>query len=267
MSRFVTLKPRNAFQMLSVKISLTLNGFFHPILRRLVAVCLTLPVIAASTTTAKGAGRTSLPDNADDALPSDTTVSLTTRTADPTTHPVQNGYGANYTTVTGNTDGKNANYTTVANGQQVPYTRSVRDVLTPEQQTTADSLMWQTAGANGVNIMNAPMYPGPGPAVMPSYSWAVSEPDFSALITAVSNQTFASNQLPMIQAAGLCGWFTSAQCAALMNIFDFDDNKLKVVRYIAPHLIDPIHCQPIMNALSFITNRQEAWRIISGARL
>lgn len=240
MSKFVTLIPRNAFQMLKVKASLTLNGIFHPFLRRLVAVCLALPVIAASSTTADAAEATALSDDVNDVLAPDTAVNLAADTT---------------------------NYTTVINHRGRPYTRSVRDTLTPEEQSTADSLMWQTPGANGINIMDAPMYPGPGPAIMPAYSWAVSEPDFNALLTAVTNQTFASNQLPMIQAAGLCGWFTPTQCAALMNIFDFDDNKLKVVRYLAPHLIDPIRCQPIMDALSFIDNRQEAWRIISAARL
>ena len=46
---------------------------------------------------------------------------------------------------------------------------------------------------------------------------------------------------------------------------DFDDNKLKVVTYLAPHLIDPIRCQPIMQSLSFISDQQKAWQIISRA--
>lgn len=112
----------------------------------------------------------------------------------------------------------------------------------------------------------APMMPGLAPTPMPTNAWAVSPPDFTKLLVAVKNQTFASNQLPMVQAAGLCGWFTCDQCAALMNLFDFDDNKLKVVTYLAPHLIDPIRCQPIMDSLTFISNRQKAWQIISAAQ-
>lgn len=113
----------------------------------------------------------------------------------------------------------------------------------------------------------APMMPGWQTRVLPQNAWQVSPPDFEKLLQIVNGQTFASNQLPMIQAAGLCGWFTCSQCAALMNIFDFDDNKLKVVEYLAPHLIDPIRCQPIMEQLSFISDRQKAWRIISAASL
>ncbi len=112
----------------------------------------------------------------------------------------------------------------------------------------------------------APMMPGMAPTPMPTTARAVSPPDFMKLLSAVKNQTFASNQLPMVQAAGLCGWFTCDQCAALMNLFDFDDNKLKVVTYLAPHLIDPIRCQPIMDSLTFISNRQKAWQIISAAQ-
>lgn len=111
-----------------------------------------------------------------------------------------------------------------------------------------------------------PVFPEPGPVAMPQMSWAVSDQNFQALMAVITNQTFASNQLPMVQAAGLCGWFTCAQCAQLMGIFDFDDNRLKVVRYLAPHIIDPIRCQPIMDMLNFDSDRHQAWLILSAAR-
>ena len=66
------------------------------------------------------------------------------------------------------------------------------------------------------------MMPGIAPTPMPTPRWAVAPQDFNALLVLIQNQTFASNQLPMIQAAALCGYFTCDQCAALMNIFDFD---------------------------------------------
>lgn len=119
----------------------------------------------------------------------------------------------------------------------------------------------------GSAALGAPLFPGPGPAVMPQPAWVVSGPDFERLLAAINNQTFASNQLPMVQAAGLCGWFTCEQCAAIMACFSFDSNKLQVVRYLAPHIIDPIRCQPIMSQLSFSDDRQTAWRILSEARL
>lgn len=113
----------------------------------------------------------------------------------------------------------------------------------------------------------APVFPGYGPDIVPQPSWAVSPGDFQNLLNAINNQTFASNQLPMVQAAGLCGWFTCSQCAAIMNCFSFDSNRLQVVRYLAPHIIDPIRCQPIMDQLSFSDDRQTAWRLLSQARL
>ncbi len=114
----------------------------------------------------------------------------------------------------------------------------------------------------------APVFPGYGPAIVPQPSWAVSPDDFQNLLNAINNQTFASNQLPMVQAAGLCGWFTCSQCAAIMSCFSFDSNRLQVVRYLAPHIIDPIRCQPILDQLSFSDDRQTAWRLLlSQARL
>lgn len=114
----------------------------------------------------------------------------------------------------------------------------------------------------------APVFPGYGPDIVPQPSWAVSPGDFQNLLNAINNQTFASNQLPMVQAAGLCGWFTCSQCAAIMSCFSFDSNRLQVVRYLAPHIIDPIRCQPILDQLSFSDDRQTAWRLLlSQARL
>ena len=138
---------------------------------------------------------------------------------------------------------------------------------------SANSLMNFGGPGSGQGM---PMYPGPGPTVlapgappyaMPVSADAVNPHDFALLMNAILQQNFASEQLPMVQAAGLCGWFTCSQCAQLMQIFDFDSNKLDVVRYLAPHLIDPGENQPIMECLSFISDQQTAQRIISAAQL
>lgn len=112
---------------------------------------------------------------------------------------------------------------------------------------------------------STPLAPGFGPKPFATSAWAISDHDFALLLNAISNQTFSSNQLPMVQAAGLCGYFTCGQCAQLMALFDFDSNKLQVVTYLAPHLIDPIRCQPIMDQLTFNSDQKKAWEIISAA--
>mgnify|MGYP006389679487 FL=1 len=156
--------------------------------------------------------------------------------------------------------------------QNGTITRSVRDVMTPPaltpEQQAANAAAAEANSQDLTTIMQqAPLFPGTfGPTVMPQESWAVNPHDFQELLESINDQTFASEQLPMVQAAGLCGWFTCSQCAALMNLFDFDDNRLKVVSYLAPHLIDPIRCQPIMDQLAYISDRQTAWKIISAAR-
>lgn len=155
-----------------------------------------------------------------------------------------------------------------------PLLQSTDSLLSVPRSLEAQTQNWTTiqspstphAARQDYPAPGAPMFPGYGPASMPQPEWAVSPKDFQNLLTAISSQTFASNQLPMIQAAGLCGWFTCSQCAALMNLFDFDSNRLQVVRYLAPHIIDPIRCQPIMDQLSFSDDKQTAWNILSTAR-
>lgn len=95
------------------------------------------------------------------------------------------------------------------------------------------------------------------------YHRPVSEADFRQLLAAINSQAFPSTQLPMVKAAGLCGWFTCSQCAAIMRIFSFDNNRLQVVRYLAPHLVNPYDCYPIINQLTFESSRQSAWNIIA----
>lgn len=117
---------------------------------------------------------------------------------------------------------------------------------------------------NGIGVQpymppSNPIYQGPYPS---AYSYVVSPVDFQRLLSAVNAQTFASNQLPMIQAAGLCGWFTTSQCAQLMQLFDFDDNRLQVLRYLAPHIVDPYYYNPVLNALNFMSSQQTARDIL-----
>lgn len=129
---------------------------------------------------------------------------------------------------------------------------------------------------NSVPILN----PGIGPAVNVNspvttrpwnatygtmYYYPVSPSDFQQLLNTVNAQAFQDTQLAMIKVAGLCGWFTSAQCAALMRVFTFDDNRLKVVSYLAPHLINPFDTNPIMSNLTFDSSRRSAWNIIAAA--
>lgn len=154
------------------------------------------------------------------------------------------------------------NYTTVPGTS--PLSAQQQNYTTPIPE---GDMSQYNGGYSAPPAQGAPVFPGYGTPLVPQPSWAVSPIDFQALLTAINNQTFASNQLPMVQAAGLCGWFTCSQCAAIMNCFDFDSNRLQVVRYLAPHIIDPIRCQPIMDQLSFSDDRQTAWRILSGARL
>lgn len=154
------------------------------------------------------------------------------------------------------------NYTTAPDTSPLSAQRQNYTTPVPE-----GDMSQYNGGYSAPPAQGAPVFPGYGTPYVPQPSWAVSPVDFQALLTAINNQTFASNQLPMVQAAGLCGWFTCSQCAAIMNCFDFDSNRLQVVRYLAPHIIDPIRCQPIMDQLSFSDDRQTAWRILSGARL
>ncbi len=117
------------------------------------------------------------------------------------------------------------------------------------------------------NISPAPTIAYPRPYYYPQsynpYIYPISRADFAQLVSLVNSQNFPSYQLPMIHAAALSGWFTCAQCATLMNIFSFDDNRLQVVRYIAPHLVDRRHAYKIINQLTFPSSKASARNLIA----
>lgn len=145
----------------------------------------------------------------------------------------------------------------------------VRNVVPQYSGTSASNSSSSSSSSSPARHYGpSPLYPAPSTGYQPmcvgsEWHYPVSPSDFSQLLSLVSAQTFPSTQLPMIQAAGLSGWFTCAQCAALMHLFDFDDNRLQVVRYLAPHLLDPFRAYLIMNQLTFSSSQQSAWNLIA----
>ena len=95
-------------------------------------------------------------------------------------------------------------------------------------------------------------------------AYAMSPEGFERLVAMVKEQSSNDRKLLLIEAASLGGWFTPGQCAALMSEFNFDDKKLDVLRFIAPHLVDARECSVIMSQLTFESSRRTAADILLG---
>ena len=91
---------------------------------------------------------------------------------------------------------------------------------------------------------------------------ALSDADFSTLLSKVKGASFADRQLDLIQVACLGGWLTCRQGAALLGVFSFSDKKMKALGFIAPHLTDPQNANDIYRQFSFSSDKDKAAELI-----
>lgn len=93
--------------------------------------------------------------------------------------------------------------------------------------------------------------------------WQMEPAAFDRLVEMVNGQTFDDGKFLVIEAASLGGWFDCRQAAALMSCFKWDDDKLKVLRFLVPRLVDSCGMESIFNQFSFDSSKEKAWGIIS----
>lgn len=62
---------------------------------------------------------------------------------------------------------------------------------------------------------------------------------FAALKSAIAGEDFANRKVESLKTAAGREWFTCAQLGELLDLYDFENNKLEVTQAVRPHLIDP----------------------------
>mgnify|MGYP004584494579 FL=1 len=116
-----------------------------------------------------------------------------------------------------------------------------------------------SCGAGGVNVV--------GPEVPIGYGYCLDDASFSILYNKVKNASFDDNKFDLLQVASLGCYYSCAQTARIMRIFTFGDKQLKVLRMMAPHIVDPQNATDIYNVLTFDSEKSEAGEIIRNSRL
>lgn len=90
----------------------------------------------------------------------------------------------------------------------------------------------------------------------------MDEHSFSILYNKVRNASFDSNKYDLIEVASLGGFFSCDQCIRLMQMFTFDDKKMQVLRFMAPHIVDPQNATDIYRLFTFNSDKEKAARLI-----
>lgn len=97
-------------------------------------------------------------------------------------------------------------------------------------------------------------------------TFALSDEQFSVLYDKVKNASFDDRRMDLIEVASLGAYYTSGQCAALIDIFSFGSKKLSALRYMAPHTVDPRNAYLIYEKFSFTSEKDEAARLVGCPR-
>lgn len=107
---------------------------------------------------------------------------------------------------------------------------------------------------------------GVGPDGPAYYGYCLDDASFSRLYNKVKGASFDDNKLDLIEVASLGCYYSCAQTARMMRLFTFGDKQLRVLRMMAPHIVDPQNATDIYNVLTFDSEKSKAGEIIRNSR-
>ena len=78
----------------------------------------------------------------------------------------------------------------------------------------------------------------------------------------VKAKPFKDDQLDLLEAGIGNRGLSCKQCVRMMSIYRFDDDKLEVLKILAPNISDRENYDEIINALDFISSEEKARSIL-----
>ena len=90
---------------------------------------------------------------------------------------------------------------------------------------------------------------------------AMQDEDFSMMCKVVKDASFSDKMIGVIKVACISSYFTSKQCAQLLSMFSFEDDKLKALKVLHPRMLD-IDAKPILKQFTFSDNKDKAIDIL-----
>ncbi len=99
-----------------------------------------------------------------------------------------------------------------------------------------------------------------------TYSYCLDDASFSILYNKVKKASFDDTKCDLIEVASLGCYYSCQQVVRMMKIFSFSDEQLKVLRMMAPHIVDPQNATDIYKVFSFDSDKQKAGEILRISR-
>ena len=98
------------------------------------------------------------------------------------------------------------------------------------------------------------------------YGYSLDDASFSKLYNKVKQASFNDNKFDLIDVASLGCYYSCAQVVRIMKIFPFDDEQLKVLKMMAPHIVDLQNTGLIYKVFSFDSEKEKAEEIIRNSK-
>lgn len=84
---------------------------------------------------------------------------------------------------------------------------------------------------------------------------------FSILCSLIEKQPFESDKIEVLQAGVLENYFTCRQCAIIVKMQSFQSGRKSVLLTMRDHIVDPWNISVIIDSLTFLSERDDAYRI------
>jgi hypothetical protein len=101
--------------------------------------------------------------------------------------------------------------------------------------------------------------PAPAPASSPT---EMADSDFSALSAAIDAESFSQTRLGVLEAVLPDAWFTVAQVGALVDLFSFSADKVKVVELARGNMVDPKNGFKLLSHFTFSADKEAVKKLL-----
>ena len=91
---------------------------------------------------------------------------------------------------------------------------------------------------------------------------AMHRKDFKMMCEVVEDASFGDKKIGIIKVACISSYFDSKQCAKLLALFSFENDKLEALKVLAPRIVD-VNLKEILKQFTFSSNKDKALDILS----
>ena len=90
----------------------------------------------------------------------------------------------------------------------------------------------------------------------------LNEKQFNTFYKRMKEEPFEDDRLKLLKEETERTDFTCGQCARLLQLNSFDDDKLTMLRVLAPAITDKENLREILDTLTFDSSKQKAMQLL-----